>query len=203
MCRRLDLRSVGARVAEPRGVERIGHSIERGGQIVPCVAVADRPVEVLQGGEGLVLIDGDRRIAALRRLGRDTRGSNAGRGMWPRRCSASWRGVRAVHWWRSKKLCWFVDWSRGCSSRSTRSPDAAGTTSVGSSTTAIACGASWRRAASRLGDPWLAGVPPELLPARSRNVVLRWRSCARLPPRRRQARSRTNEIAENPSEIDN
>src|SRR4029077_20283412 len=35
-------------------------------------AVADPPVEVLQGGERLVLIDGYRRIAALRRLGRDT-----------------------------------------------------------------------------------------------------------------------------------
>ena len=69
---RLDLRFAGARVAEPRAVERIARSIERGGQIVPCVAVADPPVEVLQGGERLVLIDGYRRIAALRRLGRDT-----------------------------------------------------------------------------------------------------------------------------------
>jgi hypothetical protein len=34
--------------------------------------VADPPVEVLQGGERLVLIDGYRRIAGLRRLGRDT-----------------------------------------------------------------------------------------------------------------------------------
>ena len=48
---RLDLRFAGARVAEPRAVERIARSIERGGQIVPCVAVADPPVEVLQGGE--------------------------------------------------------------------------------------------------------------------------------------------------------
>lgn len=69
---RLDLRFAGARVAEPRAVERIARSIERGGQIVPCVAVADLPVEVLQGGERLVLIDGYRRVAALRRLGRDT-----------------------------------------------------------------------------------------------------------------------------------
>lgn len=69
---RLDLRFAGARVAEPRAVERIARSIERGGQIVPCVAVADLPVAVLQGGERLVLIDGYRRVAALRRLGRDT-----------------------------------------------------------------------------------------------------------------------------------
>jgi ParB family transcriptional regulator, chromosome partitioning protein len=68
---RLDLRFAAARVAEPLAVERIARSIERGGQIVPCVAVADPPVEVLQG-ERLVLIDGYRRIAALRRLGRDT-----------------------------------------------------------------------------------------------------------------------------------
>ena len=69
---RLDLRFARARVAEPLAVERIARSIERGGQIVPCVAVADPPVEILQGGERLVLIDGYRRIAALRRLGRDT-----------------------------------------------------------------------------------------------------------------------------------
>jgi ParB family chromosome partitioning protein len=69
---RLDLRFAGARVAEPRAVERIARSIECGGQIVPCIAVADPPVQVLQGGERLVLIDGYRRIAALRRLGRDT-----------------------------------------------------------------------------------------------------------------------------------
>jgi ParB-like chromosome segregation protein Spo0J len=69
---RLDLRFAGARVAEPRAVERIARSIERGGQIVPCVVVADPPVEVVQGGQRLVLIDGYRRIAALRRLGRDT-----------------------------------------------------------------------------------------------------------------------------------
>jgi ParB family transcriptional regulator, chromosome partitioning protein len=69
---RLDLRFAGARVAEPRAVERIARSIESGGQIVPCIAVADPPVPVLEGGERLILIDGYRRIAALRRLGRDT-----------------------------------------------------------------------------------------------------------------------------------
>jgi len=77
---RLDLRFAGARMAEPRAVERIARSIERGGQIVPCIAVADPPVEVLEGGERLVLIDGYRRIAALRRLGRDTARVEAGPG---------------------------------------------------------------------------------------------------------------------------
>jgi ParB family transcriptional regulator, chromosome partitioning protein len=69
---RLDLRFAYVRVAEPRAVERIARSIEGSGQIVPCIAVADPPVEVLQGVERLVLIDGYRRVAALRRLGRDT-----------------------------------------------------------------------------------------------------------------------------------
>jgi hypothetical protein len=64
---RLDLRFAGARVAEPRAVERIARSIECGGQIVPCIAVADSPVEVLEARERLVLIDGYRRVAALRR----------------------------------------------------------------------------------------------------------------------------------------
>jgi len=69
---RLDLRFAGARVVEPRAVERIARSIEYGGQLVPCIAVVDPPIEVLKGDERLVLIDGYRRIAALRRLGRDT-----------------------------------------------------------------------------------------------------------------------------------
>jgi ParB family transcriptional regulator, chromosome partitioning protein len=64
---RLDLRFAGARVAEPRAVERIARSIESCGQIVPCIAV-----DASKGCERLVLIDGYRRIAALRRLGRDT-----------------------------------------------------------------------------------------------------------------------------------
>ena len=68
---RLELRFAGSRLLEPRAVARIAHSIERCGQIVPCVVVA------VPGGAGgeldqLVLIDGYRRVAALRRLGRDT-----------------------------------------------------------------------------------------------------------------------------------
>ena len=48
---------------------RLAQSIERCGQIVPCIVVAP-PGNA--GAEPLVLIDGYRRVAALRRLGRDT-----------------------------------------------------------------------------------------------------------------------------------
>ena len=70
---RLDLRFAASRLAEPHAVARLAESIERCGQIVPCIVVA------IPGGEGggadaLVLIDGYRRVAALRRLGRDTAG---------------------------------------------------------------------------------------------------------------------------------
>ena len=70
---RLDLRFAGSRLVEPQAVARLAQSIERCGQIVPCIVVA------LPGGGGTgadprVLIDGYRRVAALRRLGRDTAG---------------------------------------------------------------------------------------------------------------------------------
>jgi ParB/RepB/Spo0J family partition protein len=63
------LRFASSRLVEPRAVARIAHSIERCGQVVPCIVVA---VSDGAGGEPLVLIDGYRRVAALRRLGRDT-----------------------------------------------------------------------------------------------------------------------------------
>jgi ParB/RepB/Spo0J family partition protein len=66
---RLELRFAGSRLVEPRAVARIAHSIERCGQVVPCIVVA---VSDGAGGEPLVLIDGYRRVAALRHLGRDT-----------------------------------------------------------------------------------------------------------------------------------
>ena len=66
---RLELRFAGSRLVEPRAVARIAHSIERCGQVVPCIVVAASDGT---GGERLVLIDGYRRVAALRRLGRDT-----------------------------------------------------------------------------------------------------------------------------------
>jgi ParB family transcriptional regulator, chromosome partitioning protein len=65
---RLELRFASSRLVEPRAVARIAHSIERCGQVVPCIVVEASGA----GGERLVLIDGYRRVAALRRLGRDT-----------------------------------------------------------------------------------------------------------------------------------
>jgi ParB family transcriptional regulator, chromosome partitioning protein len=65
----LDLRFAASRLVDPQAVARLAQSIERCGQIVPCIVVAP------PGGTGAdprVLIDGYRRIAALRRLGRDT-----------------------------------------------------------------------------------------------------------------------------------
>ena len=66
---RLDLRFAGSRLVEPRAVARMAQSIERCGQIVPCIVVA---ASGGAGAEALVLVDGYRRVAALRRLGRDT-----------------------------------------------------------------------------------------------------------------------------------
>jgi len=63
---RLELRFASARLHEPQAVEQLARSIERCGQIIACIAVPD------PGSERLVLVDGYRRIAALRRLGRDT-----------------------------------------------------------------------------------------------------------------------------------
>src|SRR3979490_729935 len=56
---RLDLRFADSRLVEPQAVARLAESIERCGQIVPCIVVA------VPGGEGgglaaLVLIDGYR-----------------------------------------------------------------------------------------------------------------------------------------------
>jgi len=63
---RVELRFAGARVVDGGAVERLARSIERSGQIVPCIVVGDGAVA------GVVLVDGYRRVAALRRLGRDT-----------------------------------------------------------------------------------------------------------------------------------
>jgi hypothetical protein len=71
-----------------RGLQRWTHYQDHTGK---RRRFAKRRREVLQGGERLVLIDGYRRIDAPRRLGRDTAR------MWPRPCSASWRGIKAVH----------------------------------------------------------------------------------------------------------
>jgi len=70
---RLDLRFAASRLLEPHAVARLAESIERCGQIVPCIVVAV-PGDEGGGAAALVLIDGYRRVAALRRLGRDTAG---------------------------------------------------------------------------------------------------------------------------------
>jgi ParB-like chromosome segregation protein Spo0J len=67
----LDLRFAASRLVDPQAVARIAQSIERCGQIVPCI-VTSAPGAAGAGAEPLVLIDGYRRVAALRRLGRDT-----------------------------------------------------------------------------------------------------------------------------------
>ena len=68
---RLDLRFAGSRLVEPQAVARIAQSIERCGQVVPCIVVAV-PGGAGTGADPWVLVDGYRRVAALRRLGRDT-----------------------------------------------------------------------------------------------------------------------------------
>jgi ParB family chromosome partitioning protein len=67
----LNLRFAGARLLEPLAVQRLARSIERDGQIVPCIVVGWPDSSDAEGAERLVLIDGYRRVAALRRLGRD------------------------------------------------------------------------------------------------------------------------------------
>ncbi|CAM4208271.1 ParB/RepB/Spo0J family partition protein [Roseateles saccharophilus] len=64
---RLQLRFVGARVSDERAVKRLMQSIDACGQLVACIAVEDDGAQAVP-----VLIDGYRRVAALRRLGRDT-----------------------------------------------------------------------------------------------------------------------------------
>jgi ParB/RepB/Spo0J family partition protein len=68
---RLDLRFAGSRLVEPQAVARIAQSIERCGQVVPCIVVPV-PGGAGAGADPWVLVDGYRRVAALRRLGRDT-----------------------------------------------------------------------------------------------------------------------------------
>lgn len=62
---RLDLRFTSLRMRQPRAVDRLTHSIEQNGQLVPVVAVAEED-------NPWVLIDGYLRIEALHRLSRDT-----------------------------------------------------------------------------------------------------------------------------------
>ncbi len=64
----LQLRFAMARVSDERAVQRLMQSIDVCGQLVACIAVREGAGEAA----ALVLIDGYRRVAALRRLGRDT-----------------------------------------------------------------------------------------------------------------------------------
>lgn len=68
---RLQLRFAPLRLHEPRAIEQLTRSIEQCGQQVPCIAVCEadpRP----GAPEHWVLIDGYRRVAALRRVGSDS-----------------------------------------------------------------------------------------------------------------------------------
>ena len=60
----LERRFAALRLPDPRALERLSRSLERSGQLSPCIAVAE--------ADSLVLLDGYRRLAALHRLGHDT-----------------------------------------------------------------------------------------------------------------------------------
>jgi ParB/RepB/Spo0J family partition protein len=62
---RLDLRFADARLLEPRAIEALARSIEQSGQLIACIAVPEAD------SNRLILVDGYRRVRALRRLGRD------------------------------------------------------------------------------------------------------------------------------------
>jgi ParB family chromosome partitioning protein len=63
---RLDLRFRDARLIDPAAINHLTRSIEQSGQLIPCIAIAD------PNSTQLILVDGYRRHAALRRLSRDT-----------------------------------------------------------------------------------------------------------------------------------
>jgi ParB-like chromosome segregation protein Spo0J len=67
---RLQLRFAETRVSEPRSIDVLARSIESCGQVVPCIVVPDG--ENQNPPQSWVLVDGYRRVAALKRLGRDT-----------------------------------------------------------------------------------------------------------------------------------
>jgi ParB/RepB/Spo0J family partition protein len=67
---RLQLRFAETRISDRRAIERLSQSIERCGQLAACIAVPAQAAQELP--ESWVLIEGYRRMAALRRLGRDT-----------------------------------------------------------------------------------------------------------------------------------
>lgn len=68
---RLELRFADTRVRERHAIEALSHSIEGCGQLVACIAVSESSVGESVNAARLTLIDGYRRVAALRRLGCD------------------------------------------------------------------------------------------------------------------------------------
>ena len=64
---RLELRFASTRVSDARAVRRLVQSIDACGQLIGCIAVGP-----LDTTTSLVLIDGYRRVEALRKLARDT-----------------------------------------------------------------------------------------------------------------------------------
>ena len=62
---RLELRFEATRIIDTAAVQRLANSIQDSGQLVACIAALD------QDSGALVLIDGYRRVNALKRLGRD------------------------------------------------------------------------------------------------------------------------------------
>jgi ParB family chromosome partitioning protein len=67
---RLQLRFADTRLSDLRAVDKLARSIEQCGQVVPCMVVPDTQPPALPSN--WVLVDGYRRVAALKRLGRDT-----------------------------------------------------------------------------------------------------------------------------------
>lgn len=63
---RLELRFESTRISDTAAVQRLSESIRTSGQLVACIAAGD------QDSAALVLIDGYRRVGALKRLGADT-----------------------------------------------------------------------------------------------------------------------------------
>ena len=70
--RRLELRFAATRVDDERAVHRLVQSIDECGQLIACIAVDEPRPEDKVVAASMVLIDGYRRVAALRKLGRDT-----------------------------------------------------------------------------------------------------------------------------------
>ncbi len=63
---RLELRFEATRISDAAAVQRLAESIQTSGQLVACIAAGD------QDSGALVLMDGYRRVKALKRLGADT-----------------------------------------------------------------------------------------------------------------------------------